>query len=92
MDEPFAALDNITRRILQELTCRVCDKYGVTVMFVTHSVEEAVRMAHKIAVMNKQGNIEKIFENPFRLEDTSEAQALLISEITSHMDKLHMTD
>jgi len=88
MDEPFASLDNITRRTLQELTCRVCDKYGVTVMFVTHNVEEAVRMAARIAVMNRKGNIERIFENPFRLKPACEGQALLIDEITGLMDKL----
>ena len=87
MDEPFASLDNITRRTLQELTCRVCDKYGVTVIFVTHSVEEAVRMAARIAVMNRKGNFEKIYENPYRLKPASEGQALLIEEITSLMDK-----
>lgn len=88
MDEPFASLDNITRRTLQELTCRVCDKYGVTVMFVTHSVEEAVRMAAKIAVMNRKGNIEKIFENPFRLSPACEGQVFLVEEITGLMDEL----
>jgi len=89
MDEPFASLDNITRRTLQDLTCRVCDKYGISVMFVTHSVEEAVRMATRIVVMNRKGSIEKIFQNPFRLSATSEDQILLIEEITSLMDEIN---
>ena len=86
MDEPFASLDNITRRTLQELTCRVCDKYGITVIFVTHSVEEAVRMATRIAVMNRKGNIEKIFANSFRLSPVSEKQMQLIKEITELLE------
>jgi NitT/TauT family transport system ATP-binding protein len=86
MDEPFASLDNITRRKLQELTCRVCDKYGITVMFVTHSVEEAVRMASRIAVMNREGRIERVFENPYRLQPASEPQAALVGEIAELMD------
>jgi NitT/TauT family transport system ATP-binding protein len=88
MDEPFASLDNITRRTLQDLTCRVCDKYGITVMFVTHSVEEAVRMASRIVVMNRKGNFEKIFDNPYRLSNASEEQIALINEITGFMDEL----
>jgi len=92
MDEPFASLDNITRRTLQELTCRVCDKYGITVIFVTHSVEEAVRMASRIAVMNRKGSIEKIFINPFRLNPASDEQTFIINEITNLMDKLREND
>lgn len=53
MDEPFAALDNITRETLQVLTRRVCEKYGITVILVTHSVEEAVIMSDRVIVMDK---------------------------------------
>jgi len=88
MDEPFAALDNITRRTLQELTCSVCEKYSITVIFVTHSVEEAVRMASRIMVMNRKGGIERIFDNSLRLQSASEAQALLTSEVTGLLDTL----
>ena len=86
MDEPFAALDNITRRTLQELTRRVCDKYGITVFFVTHSVEEAVILADRIAVMNRRGTIEKVFENPDRLDINPEKRIKLVTEITNILD------
>ena len=86
MDEPFASLDNITRRTLQELTCTICDKYGITVVFVTHSVEEAVRMASRIAVMNRKGNIEKVFNNNYRMQSASESQVSLVKEVTGLMD------
>jgi NitT/TauT family transport system ATP-binding protein len=64
MDEPFAALDNITRAALQVLTRRVCDKYGIAALLVTHSVEEAAVMADRIVVMDKNpGRIKTILEN-----------------------------
>jgi NitT/TauT family transport system ATP-binding protein len=82
MDEPFASLDNITRGVLQTLTRRVCDKYGITAILVTHSVEEAVIMADRIIVMDKNpGRIKAIFENPEREKLTYSQRASLVSEI-----------
>ncbi len=64
MDEPFAALDNITRGALQLLTRRVCEKYGISALLVTHSVEEAVVMADRIIVMDKNpGSVKAILNN-----------------------------
>jgi NitT/TauT family transport system ATP-binding protein len=64
MDEPFASLDNITRAALQVLTRRVCEKYGIAALLVTHSVEEAAVMADRIIVMDKSpGRIKAILEN-----------------------------
>jgi NitT/TauT family transport system ATP-binding protein len=81
MDEPFASLDNITRRTLQVLTRRVCEKYGISALLVTHSVEEAVVMADRIIVMDKSpGRIKVILEN--EMKDTPpERCAKLVSEI-----------
>lgn len=88
LDEPFASLDNITRRSLQNLTCDVCDKHNITTVFVTHSVEEAVRMATKIVVMNRRGNIEHIFENAYRQQNDCDEKSLLVIEITKLIDAL----
>jgi NitT/TauT family transport system ATP-binding protein len=64
MDEPFASLDNITRGTLQVLTRRVCEKYGISALLVTHSVAEAVVMADKIIVMDRNpGRIKAILDN-----------------------------
>jgi osmoprotectant transport system ATP-binding protein len=52
MDEPFGALDAITRSRLQEELRRIHSQLGQTVLFVTHDVEEAVRLADRIVVMN----------------------------------------
>lgn len=80
MDEPFAALDAITRAHLQELTKKVCAKHGVTVVFVTHNVEEAVLMGSKIVIMSsKTGTIERIIENP--PHQAKETRSALIAEI-----------
>lgn len=51
MDEPFAAIDNITRRRLQDELLSIQSKVHKTILFVTHDVDEAVRLADKMAVM-----------------------------------------
>lgn len=51
MDEPFGALDAITRRRLQDELIRIHQKISQTVVFVTHDVEEALRLADKIAIL-----------------------------------------
>jgi osmoprotectant transport system ATP-binding protein len=51
MDEPFAAIDNITRRRLQDELLRIQSMVRKTILFVTHDVDEAIRLADKIVVM-----------------------------------------
>ncbi|GAA2486290.1 sulfonate ABC transporter ATP-binding lipoprotein [Winogradskya humida] len=51
MDEPFSALDEFTRESLQEQLLDLWDELKATVLFVTHSVSEAVRLSDKIVVM-----------------------------------------
>ncbi|HLQ74435.1 MAG TPA: betaine/proline/choline family ABC transporter ATP-binding protein [Alloiococcus sp.] len=53
MDEPFGALDPITRDALQELVVQLQKEYGRTVVFVTHNMDEAIELADKIAIMSK---------------------------------------
>ena len=52
MDEPFGALDALTREQLQRELQQICSRTGVTTIFVTHSVEEAVLLADRVLVMS----------------------------------------
>jgi osmoprotectant transport system ATP-binding protein len=59
MDEPFGALDAITRTRLQDELKRIHRQFGQTILFVTHDVEEAVRLADRIVVM-REGKIVQV--------------------------------
>lgn len=52
MDEPFAAIDAITRRRLQEELGEICAKENMTVLFVTHSVDEAIFLSDRVIVLS----------------------------------------
>jgi NitT/TauT family transport system ATP-binding protein len=63
MDEPFGALDAITRERLQEELLQIWAAADCTVVFVTHSVDEAVFLSSRIAVMTpRPGRIERVFD------------------------------
>ena len=58
MDEPFAALDAITRECLQDELPRIHAATGKTVLFVTHSIDEAVYLADEVvAIAGKPGRL-----------------------------------
>ncbi|WP_234906077.1 ABC transporter ATP-binding protein [Affinirhizobium pseudoryzae] len=52
MDEPFGALDAQTRRVMHELLLRIWEKHRMTVLFVTHDVDEALLLADEVHVMS----------------------------------------
>jgi NitT/TauT family transport system ATP-binding protein/sulfonate transport system ATP-binding protein len=52
LDEPFGALDNQTRGLMQELLLGIWEKRKKTVLFVTHDIEEAIFMASRVVVMS----------------------------------------
>lgn len=66
MDEPFGALDEQTRYLLQEELLRIWERSGKTVVFITHSIDEAITLADRIVVMSAQpGTIRAILDVPF---------------------------
>ena len=65
MDEPFGALDALTRHHMQELLTAIWEKHRLTVLFITHDVEEAVYLSDRVAVMtNRPGRIKSIIPVP----------------------------
>ena len=53
MDEPFGAVDEITRRQLQDEILRIHEERGITILFVTHDIEEALRLGTRVLVMEE---------------------------------------
>ena len=70
MDEPFSALDALTRGTLQDEVRRICQETGQTVFMITHDVDEAIYLADKIVLMtNGPGAVlAEIVENPLPKE------------------------
>jgi NitT/TauT family transport system ATP-binding protein len=66
MDEPYGALDVQTRELLQDELLNIWEKQRKTVVFDTHSIEEALYLADRIVVMSpRPGRIERVIEVPF---------------------------
>jgi ABC-type nitrate/sulfonate/bicarbonate transport system ATPase subunit len=65
MDEPFGALDAQTRGMMQELLLKVWEEHKVTVLFVTHDVEEAIFLADRVAVLaSRPGRLKRLVPVP----------------------------
>ena len=91
MAEPFSALDTLTRERLQELTIRLWHDNALTIVIVTHSIEEAVFLGSTIMVMDaRPGRIKTMIDNPgagdagFR---DKEEYFRLCREVRSHVEQ-----
>jgi NitT/TauT family transport system ATP-binding protein len=75
MDEPFGALDEIAREHLQNELLRIWRETGTTIVFVTHSIPEAVFLSTEVVVMTpRPGKIHRIVDVPFGPERTQETR------------------
>jgi NitT/TauT family transport system ATP-binding protein len=62
MDEPFASLDAQTRELMQEELLKIWEATGKTILFITHSVDEAIYLSTDVAVMSyRPGRIKQMF-------------------------------
>ena len=65
MDEPLSSLDALSRERLQNLILTIQQSKNITIVLVTHSIEEAVFLGHKIIVLSRSpGRILQIVNNP----------------------------
>jgi NitT/TauT family transport system ATP-binding protein len=65
MDEPFGALDALTRAKMQNYLLQIWKKIDVTILFITHDLDEACLMADRVIVMGANpGRIVEVIENP----------------------------
>lgn len=95
LDEPFAALDAITRDLLYEEFERIWRETGLTVLFVTHNVREAVRLSQRVVLLSSRpGHAVAEFpvriDGPRRIESPEVAAlALIIGEQLSEQVRRH---
>jgi NitT/TauT family transport system ATP-binding protein len=103
MDEPFGALDEMTREHMQTELIRICAETGCSVVFVTHSIPEAVYLSNRVVVMSpRPGRIAAIVDVDLgvRSEDTREATDFFkkVTEVREalrgfeHVDQLNGRD
>jgi NitT/TauT family transport system ATP-binding protein len=85
MDEPFGALDEITRDHLNDQLLRLWEQTGKTIVFVTHSISEAVFLSNRIVVMSpRPGRILEIIDN-----DLPPGRRLDVRETTRFLEVAH---
>ena len=73
MDEPFAALDAQTRETLQEELIKIWQSSKKTIVFITHSIDEAIFLSQRVAIMtSRPGRIKEIIDIPASLKAKGE--------------------
>jgi NitT/TauT family transport system ATP-binding protein len=96
MDEPFGALDEMTREHMQTELMRICKATGKTVVFVTHSIPEAVYLSNRVVVMSpRPGKIVQVVDVELgdRSEDIRESSEFFkkITEVRESLRGIEMS-
>jgi osmoprotectant transport system ATP-binding protein len=84
MDEPFGAVDEITRESLQDEILKIHRETGITVLFVTHDIKEALKLGTKVMVMD-QGRIQQYSEPDELLKHPANAFVEKITRNERHL-------
>ena len=101
MDEPFSALDPFTTEVMRKELLKIWENDKTTVIFITHSVPEAVYLADRI-IMLKNGKVainekidiprEREMNHPKFVEYVNRYEGMLAEEQAGHMDKKVITN
>lgn len=92
MDEPFGALDPLTREALQRLVKRLQQQMGRTIIMVTHDMDEAIRLADRIVIMDQGHIIQNASPDDVLTHPANEFVANLIGPERLHQAKVnHLT-
>jgi NitT/TauT family transport system ATP-binding protein len=91
MDEPFGALDALTRRNLQDELLRIWKAFGKTIIFVTHSIEESIYLADRIVVMTyRPGTVKR--DQPVALPRPRDPSSAEFNELKRELGRLVMEE
>ena len=91
MDEPFGALDALTRRNLQDELLRLWAELGKTVVFVTHGIEEAIYLADRVGVMTyRPGRVKQIV--PVKLPRPRDTASVEFNQLKRTVSQLVMEE
>jgi NitT/TauT family transport system ATP-binding protein len=91
MDEPFGALDEMTRELMQQEVLRIWEETAITVVFVTHSIPEAVFLSTRVLVMSpRPGTIgeELVVDLPRRRDEDTREDPLYFELVTQVRESL----
>jgi NitT/TauT family transport system ATP-binding protein len=87
MDEPFAALDEITRETMQDELLRLWNITESSVIFITHSISEAVLLSERVVILTaRPGKIDEIIDIPFPRPRTDDIRgSAVFTELVQHI-------
>jgi NitT/TauT family transport system ATP-binding protein len=89
MDEPFGALDEITRDGLNDALLEIWRNTGTTILFVTHSIPEAAYLGQRVLVLAAHpGRVREIVDVPLTVETARNRDSIEFTNITAHLRKV----